>query len=110
MRKKYGVGPSRAEYEEHMRCHFPYRNWCPFCVSGRGRSDAYKTGAAKAIERLYPHLSIDYGFLRDQAHSGVVVTVEKGNGGVIIGGMESRTGLLLAMLIPEKGTGEAWVA
>ena len=110
MRKKYGTGPSRAEYDEHMRCHFPYRSWCKFCVEGRGRSDAHKKGAAREVDRQYPHLSIDYGYLRDQAHSGVSIQVEKMNGGVIIGGMESRAGLLIAMLIPEKGTQERWVA
>ena len=29
------VGPSRREFEEHMRTHIPYRGWCPHCVRGK---------------------------------------------------------------------------
>ena len=29
--------PTRKEWDEHMLTHIPYRNWCPFCVKGRGR-------------------------------------------------------------------------
>ena len=29
------TGPSREEYEEHMRTHIPYRSWCEFCVKER---------------------------------------------------------------------------
>ena len=29
--------PSQREVDEHDLTHLPYRNWCPFCVAGKGK-------------------------------------------------------------------------
>ena len=29
--------PSKKEVDEHELTHLPYRNWCAFCVSGKGK-------------------------------------------------------------------------
>ena len=29
--------PSKAEVERHNLIHLPFRNWCPFCMKGRGK-------------------------------------------------------------------------
>ena len=29
--------PSQKEVDEHDLSHLPYRNWCPFCVAGKGK-------------------------------------------------------------------------
>ena len=43
------TGPSREEYEEHMRTHIPFGNWCEFCVKGKCESDPHrKSGPIKA--------------------------------------------------------------
>ena len=55
--------PSREEWQEHMRTHFPYRSWCKFCAAGRGRARKRRRNAAKSIIRSWPHVSLDYGFL-----------------------------------------------
>ena len=38
--------PSRAEVDEHMATHLPYRAWCPHCVvcGGRDRQHFLKDG------------------------------------------------------------------
>ena len=28
--------PNSSEVEDHRKSHLPYRNWCPWCVMGRG--------------------------------------------------------------------------
>ena len=33
--------PSKADIEEHMLSHLPYRNWCEHCVKGRGKQMAH---------------------------------------------------------------------
>ena len=30
--------PSQQEVDEHCLTHLPYRNWCPYCVQGKGKS------------------------------------------------------------------------
>ena len=30
--------PSKEEWDNHMRCHIPFRRWCMFCVKGRCKS------------------------------------------------------------------------
>ena len=29
--------PSQKEVDEHCLTHLPYRNWCQYCVQGKGR-------------------------------------------------------------------------
>ena len=31
------------EYEEHMRTHIPYRQWCPFCAQGKMAANPKKS-------------------------------------------------------------------
>ena len=31
--------PTEEERRPHDLCHLPYRNWCKFCVSHKGRSE-----------------------------------------------------------------------
>ena len=56
------VQPTRAEREEHVKTHMPYRSWCVHCVRGRGRSDAHRTNPVREEYRK-PQLSADYWFL-----------------------------------------------
>ena len=65
------VGPSKEEYDEHMRTHVPYRNWCEFCVKGKAKGDHHKRGMAeksKIEERGIPTVGIDYTFPRSKAN------------------------------------------
>lgn len=34
--------PSQLEREEHELTHLPFRDWCPYCVQGKGVSAARK--------------------------------------------------------------------
>ena len=36
------TGPSREEYEEHMRTRIRFRNWCEFCIQGKSKSDHHR--------------------------------------------------------------------
>ena len=40
-------GPSKEEYEAHMRTHIPYRKWCPFCVKGKRISEGHRIDKEK---------------------------------------------------------------
>ena len=66
--------PSAQEREAHECAgHVPYRSWCCFCVSGRGRDDAHQT--SEDVHSL-PTIAIDYGYLirRSEAEAGTIAS------------------------------------
>ena len=57
------TGPSREEFEEHMRTHMPFRNWCAFCVKGKSKSDAHRKRIgehSKISDDSTPVIGIDH--------------------------------------------------
>ena len=54
--------PTRQEVDHHNRTDFPFRKWCPFCVSGKCRSGAHqrKSKSEEELERETPIISTDY--------------------------------------------------
>ena len=55
--------PTNEEIRVHEITHTPYRNWCPCCVAGRGKSDPhFKTSSE---EKAVAGVHVDYWFLRD---------------------------------------------
>ena len=57
--------PSREDVRKHNLTHWPYRNWCPWCVMGRRNADPHFQ-AKGADERSLPLLVLDYAFLRNK--------------------------------------------
>ena len=33
--------PTKQEWDDHNRTHYPFRKWCPFCVKGKCRTGAH---------------------------------------------------------------------
>ena len=67
--KTIAVGPSKEEYDEHMRTHVPFRSWCEFCVKGKAKADPHRRGTAEKSrieERGIPTIGIDYTFPRSE--------------------------------------------
>ena len=63
--KSIVTGPSKEEYDERMRTHVPFRNWCEFCVKGKAKADPRKRGIAEKSrieERGIPTIGIDYTY------------------------------------------------
>ena len=58
------IMPSSEEIRQHNLSHVPYRNWCPHCVAGRGRSKPHR---GHTSEREIPVIGMDFFyFVRDQ--------------------------------------------
>ena len=59
--------PSKKEVEDHnLAGHMPYRNWCTFCVMGRGKTPPHRK---QSREDGLPELHLDYclwGRMKDQ--------------------------------------------
>ena len=41
--RKQPVTPSWQEVQDHNATHYPYRDWCPYCVAGQGRRDKHSS-------------------------------------------------------------------
>ena len=51
--QKRVVKPGRAEWDDHMRVHLPYRKWCPFCVDGKRKSGVHGSEQDDLKEELH---------------------------------------------------------
>ena len=56
------VLPSKEEVEAHRRTHYPFRNWCKFCVMGRGLGAPH---ARIAAESKIPIIHVDYFYITE---------------------------------------------
>ena len=53
--------PSAKAMEEHRsNGHIPFRDWCKFCIKGRGLEDQHRTSAE---ESSIPVIGLDYFFV-----------------------------------------------
>ena len=61
--KKAPSDPSLDEWDGHLAAgHAGYRGWCPFCVAGKGKSEAHRRIEALRDHR-HPELHLDYAFM-----------------------------------------------
>ena len=92
-------GPSAEQMRVHRLTHNPFRSWCPQCVAGRAKiwphfsQEASDHGGVQTI-------CFDYCFLRD--HPG-------GESVPVLVGREKKTKMMLALVVPFKGGGVAWL-
>ena len=92
--------PSKEEWDNHMRCHIPFRRWCPFCVKGRSKSGAHtKTEKSEEEkEREVPVIAIDY--MEPRSAEGKVEMVESLP---IIVAIDRKVKWHAAIMVPQKG-------
>ena len=90
--------PTAKERAEHEALHFPYRDWCPHCVRGRGVSSHHKMrkeGPEEKGQRV-PVIGMDYGFLSKDDEKTTPILIVR----------DSRTGCTHATWVPSKGATE----
>ena len=51
--------PTPQQLEDHRRLHLPYRQWCKWCVQGRGRGSPHTRAPASNIAVI----GVDYFFI-----------------------------------------------
>ena len=54
--------PTKAEWDEHVLTHLPFREWCPHCVAGKGVSSHHKTSKEPQLGLT---VSVDYCWMKD---------------------------------------------
>ena len=65
------TAPSRDLQLRHQLTHWPYANWCPFCVMGR-RNNSPHFQARNGDARSLPLLVLDYCFIRSEQDQDLV--------------------------------------
>ena len=53
--------PTPEQIEEHNCTHLPFRDWCSFCIMGRGRGQQHKR--SQGHESSVPVVGVDYFFI-----------------------------------------------
>ncbi|CAK0861788.1 unnamed protein product, partial [Prorocentrum cordatum] len=62
--------PTQAELEQREAAgHAPFRDWCYFCMAGRGRADGHPAGAPGRAHAI-PTFAVDYGYLAKREEVG----------------------------------------
>ena len=89
---------SKEEFMRHCLTHYPYRNWCPFCVKGQRHNASHVTKPSGAPE--IPSLAIDYCFVRDSEDEEPLT--------LLVGKMEPYKSFV-ALPVDLKGTGDVSV-
>ena len=109
--------PSPQEVESHRLIHLPFRNWCKWCIMGRGRGLQHRGCSASTIAVI----GLDYFFItrggvkkRDELEYGkddageAALNDARSKGEVVkcilVRCMKSKN--LFAHCIPQKGAGE----
>ena len=84
--------PTEKEVETHNLTHLPYRNWCPICIAAKGKDLDHRKDVRG--DRGLPEFSFDYCFPGDEFGFKLTVLV----------GKERTTGMVMATVVPEKGS------
>ena len=109
--------PTAKMIEEHRYVHIPYRDWCRWCVMGRGRGIQHRHGDSSSI----PVVGLDYFYITaggvkirkeldytDDAAGNAALEEDRKNGNIvkclIIRCTKSKN--LFPHCVPYKGAGE----
>ena len=93
--------PSKAEVDEHMLSHLPYRSWCAHCVKGKAKSKKH-TCTSQNNDHEIPMVTLDYMFMGDDSS-----TDEEGSMPILVVkdvlSPGCGTGMVFAHVVPRKG-------
>ena len=96
-------GPSKEEYEAHMRTHIPYRKWCPFCVKSKRVAEGHRIDK-KQLKREKPLVSLDYmkqtGIIHREKKGSEIVNESGSMRTIVMPEGESNT--VAAIVVPAK--------
>ena len=59
--------PTQREREQHEATHVPFRDWCAYCMMGRGRTHHDVTKQRSDDQSRRPVIAMDYFFMRMEA-------------------------------------------
>ena len=98
--KKAPLAPNLDKWDGHLAAgHAEYRGWCPFCVAGKGKSEAPRRIEASR-DHGNPELHLDYAFMGRETED---------RASPILVGKFSKDRWLITHPVPCKGTQHRWI-
>ena len=98
--------PTGEMVEAHNVSHIPFRNWCPACVRGRGKSVAHRTVSGKDTDQV-PVISVDYGFFGAPGEGPGQPEVRDADLPVLVA-FDRKTKAVWGHPVPAKGLAHPW--
>ena len=89
--------PTKQEIADHMSHHAEFRDWCPFCVAGKGISRHHQVMKDEP-DKIGVTVSMDYAYMNSE------LNVESGPPTLVA--HDSSTGAIWAMLRESKESSE----
>jgi hypothetical protein len=83
--------PTKKDVDEHNLTHLPYRNWCQYCVEGKGKMAPRFKQPARTDGLTEIH--VDYCFMSTKGNPLATILVAK----------EKATKMSMATVVPLKG-------
>ena len=98
------VAPSPAEVEAHEVLHYPYRDWCRYCVAAQGRRDCHARVSKAERDSGVATVASDYCYFNDMENlvKSKDVSAESSHTPILISKCRS-TGALFADCVLSKG-------
>ena len=93
-------GPTDEEWRKHRVTHYPFRNWCPYCVAARAKSWPHVRSPIEDNREKLADICFDYCFLRDKPG---------GESVPVLVGRERHSRMTLAHVVPHKGSSVDWL-
>lgn len=96
-RSRFGCGTHGNHLGRRLKrevTHLPYRNWCNFCVMGRGGQEGHSWQPQRGLDEGGPEVSIDYAFPASEGRIGVTILVAR----------KGRSRMTCVTVVPRKGT------
>ena len=62
---RHGFRPTPEEVEKHNATHIPFRNWCPYCVAGKAKTEPHKQSELCKPDGVNV-VSMDYAFMGEK--------------------------------------------
>ena len=69
--------PTKKDVDEHILTHLPYRNWCQYCVEGKGKMAPHFKQQARTDGLTEIHF--DYCFMSTEGNPLATILVAKEN-------------------------------
>ena len=99
------ITPTQKMIDDHNVSHLPYRDWCPACVRGRGKSIPHRKVVDKEEDQL-PVISIDYGFFGAPGVDGATGVADHEMPVMIVFDRASKS--IWSHVVPSKGIMHPW--
>ena len=98
--------PTQREREQHEATHVPFRDWCAYCMMGRGRTHHHVTKQRSDDQSRRPITAMDYFFMRMEASPNAQAISEEPITCIAV--KEDRCQNIMSSVALKKGVEEPW--